>query len=79
MDKRKKSSSSTSNKRSKAQKSGFVKTNIPFDSGYVKPTKDGGRLHKRTKNGPIHKDKSNPSSDPVEHVVNYVIIKPIKK
>ena len=48
---------------------GFKKTNIPGDSGYVKHLSDGSRLHKRSKNGPVHKDKYDPVNYPVQHVV----------
>jgi hypothetical protein len=47
--------------RSRAQKSGFKKSNVPLDRGYTKPTKDGERLHKYGKSSKIHKDRVDPA------------------
>ncbi len=66
-----------SSKRSQAQKSGFKKTKIPFDRGYVKETQDGGRLHKYGKSSTIHKDKVSPSKNPIGHIIQDVIGLPI--
>ena len=82
MPKRKKNvkkSKTTKKSRSSAQKSGFKKTKIPLDSGYVKPTKDGGRLHKRGPSSKIHKDKVDPARDPIGHIQKDVIGKRLKK
>jgi hypothetical protein len=60
-------------KRKKKRKSGFRRgfkeTTVPGDSGYVKPRKDGGRYHKRSKNGPIHIDKVDPAKHATRHLM----------
>jgi hypothetical protein len=60
---------------------GFKETTVLGDSGYVKPRKDGGRYHKRSKNGPVHIDKIDPAKDAAGHVMVDVfeVFKPPKK
>ncbi len=77
--KKKKKSESSTERRSQAQKSGFHETTLPGDRGYVKPTKDGGRLHKYGKSSPIHKDKADPTRNPIKHISKDVIGKRLKK
>lgn len=67
-------------KRSSGFHRGFKKTNIPGDKGYVKPRKDGGRLHKYGKSGKVHVDRHDPAKSPGGHiVVDYLGIKRRKK
>lgn len=79
MGRKKKKRKTSTEKRSRAQRSGFHKTKIPGDRGYVKPTKGGGRLHKYGKSSRIHKDKADPARKPIDHIVKDVIGKRLKK
>lgn len=66
------------NKRYIAQRSGFRKTDIPFDKGYTKSFKDGRRAHKYSKSGDYHIDKRDPAKDPVGHLIHDVAISRVK-
>ena len=71
--------SKKSSERSRAQRSGFKKSDLPFDNGYVKQFKDGRRAHKLSKSGSYHIDQHDPSRDPIRHLSHDVIGKRVKR
>lgn len=52
---------------------GFKKVDRPFDRGYERARRDGGRDHKYSPAGRYHVDKVHPGRDPAGHVARDVI------
>ncbi|MFQ6060859.1 MAG: hypothetical protein ACE5KV_06155 [Thermoplasmata archaeon] len=63
----------------KKRGTGFKKVNRPFDRGYERARRDGGRDHKYSPSGHYHVDRVHPGKNPAGHLAHDVILRRRKK